>query len=64
MKRSHRILLVLVLTGTIEFILGACVRILNLAGANLIMTIGLLSQISALGYAGYLSLKKSRVAVR
>ncbi len=58
MKRSYRILLLLTLSGTGEMILGACMRFMEITGANILLSIGLLSQVSALGYAGYLSLSK------
>ncbi|NVK26450.1 MAG: hypothetical protein HWE14_00330 [Flavobacteriia bacterium] len=58
MKRSYRILLLLTLSGTGELILGACMRFLEMAGANILMVAGLISQVSALGYAGYLSLQR------
>lgn len=59
MKRSYRILLVLALSGTGELILGACLKILSIAGSNLLMVMGMLSQLTALGYAGYLSWNKA-----
>ncbi len=58
MKRSIRILLLLTLSGTGEIILGACMRFLELTGANVLMALGLVSQVGALGYAGYISLNK------
>lgn len=61
MKRSHRILLILVLSGTSELILGVCLRFLQVQGANLLMALGLMSQVSALGYAGYISLRNNRI---
>lgn len=60
MKRPYRLLLLLTLSGTGELIIGACLRFLEIKGANILMVIGLLSQATALGYAGYLSLNKSR----
>lgn len=56
MNRSYRILLLLTLSGTGELILGACMKFIQLAGANAVMIIGLLSQLAALAFAGYLSL--------
>lgn len=64
MKRAHKVLLVLVLSGTSELIFGVCMRFLSFAGANLILGLGLLSQVSALGYASYLSLKDSKVSMQ
>ncbi len=58
MKRPYRLLLLLTLSGTGEIILGACMRFLEIAGSNILMVIGLLSQVGALGYAGYISLNK------
>lgn len=63
MKRSYRILLFLVLSGTGELILGASLRLLNLAGAQFLMVLGLVSQISALAYSGYLSLRPAKASV-
>lgn len=56
MTRPYKLLLLLTLSGTGELILGACAKMLEIAGANILMVIGLLSQLTAFGYAGHLAL--------